>query len=76
MLIFVDDFIITGCHTTKLWQFIEQACNQFRCQDLGELFYFLGLEIVQKDGPIKVTKHKYVLHGLATKVLFKQLQVC
>lgn len=55
VLIYVDDFVITGDCETNVRKFINTVCTQFRCRDLGELSYFLGLEM----NNTKITQRKY-----------------
>lgn len=45
VLIYVDDFVITGDCEAEVRNFINAVCKQFRCRDLGQLSYFLGLEM-------------------------------
>lgn len=48
LLIYVDDIIVTGSNTKFLEAFIKQLNVVFSLKDLGELHYFLGIE-VQRD---------------------------
>jgi len=59
VLIYVDDFIITGNNDNRLRHFIGQVCNRFKCRDLGQLSYFLGLEMNVAAGKTTVTQRKY-----------------
>lgn len=45
ILIYVDDFIITNNDTINLHNFINKVYNQFKCRDLSQLSYILGLEM-------------------------------
>lgn len=39
VLIYVDDFIITGNNIVTICKFISKVCHQFKCRDLGTLVY-------------------------------------
>lgn len=46
MLIYVDDIIITGNNNVVIDTVIKQLNATFAINDLGQLSYFLGIEIV------------------------------
>ena len=56
--IYVDDLILTGdeqlIHSCK-----EDLAREFEIKDAGLLYYFLGLEIWQRDSEIFVSQSKY-----------------
>jgi len=66
VLIYVDDFVITGNCKTKVRQFINEICRKFRCRDLGQFSYFLGLEMKSSNNTTVITQKKYSL-DLLTK---------
>lgn len=66
VLIYVDDFVITGSCDIAVRQFINTMCQEFRCWDLGQLSYFLGLEMSSTPTSIKITQKKYSI-DLLTK---------
>ncbi|KAI3784030.1 hypothetical protein L1987_43121 [Smallanthus sonchifolius] len=45
--IYVDDLIVTGSSQIEINKFKEQMRGEFDMQDLGILFYYLGLEVIQ-----------------------------
>ncbi|XP_060974254.1 uncharacterized mitochondrial protein AtMg00810-like [Cannabis sativa] len=45
VLIYVDDIIITGNDSKELMLFITKLNTAFELNDLGELHYFLGIEV-------------------------------
>ncbi|CAM8925932.1 unnamed protein product [Rhodiola kirilowii] len=57
--IYVDD-IVFGSNTQKLVdQFIEQMQKEFKMSMVGEMNYFLGLHVIQKDEGIFISQSKY-----------------
>lgn len=61
LLIYVDDILITGndpIAITTLKQFLH---NRFRIKDLGDLKYFLGMEVSRSKKGIFISQRKYAL---------------
>lgn len=44
-LININDIIITGSSTGDIQTLIQQLNNEFSLKDLGDLHYFLGIEV-------------------------------
>lgn len=66
LLVYVDDIILTGSNTKMLDEFVTQLGNQFAIKDLGDLNYFLGIQVQRfKDG-IFLSQSKYVADLLQT----------
>ncbi|XP_022861718.1 uncharacterized protein LOC111382079 [Olea europaea var. sylvestris] len=64
LLVYVDDILITGCNQLEITSFKSLLHSQFKLKDLGNLKYFLGLEITRsKKGIFFITK-KYALQLL------------
>ncbi|KAH9689512.1 retrovirus-related pol polyprotein from transposon RE1 [Citrus sinensis] len=59
MLIYVDDIVVTGNNTFLIDQLIHQLSIEFALKDLGQLHFFLGLEIRYFSGGIYVSQTKY-----------------
>ncbi|XP_039023094.1 uncharacterized mitochondrial protein AtMg00810-like [Hibiscus syriacus] len=49
MLVYVDGIIITGESTEEVEKVVQQLSDKFLLKDLGELHYFLGIEIKKPD---------------------------
>ncbi|XP_070677804.1 uncharacterized protein [Malus domestica] len=45
LLVYVDDLVLTGNNTSLLSMFIQALANRFSVKDLGNLHYFLGVEV-------------------------------
>lgn len=70
--LYVDDLLVTGSKSTLVNQFKDQMKQVFEMTDLGEMSYFLGMEITQSQQGIFISQHKY-----AKKVLKKfNMQSC
>jgi len=64
LLVYADDIILTGNDKEEIAR-IKQALNQtFKIKDLGDLRYFLGLEVARSKKEIMVNQRKYVLELL------------
>ncbi|CAM8957434.1 unnamed protein product [Rhodiola kirilowii] len=57
--IYVDD-IVFGSNTQNLVdQFVEQMQKEFKMSMVGEMNYFLGLQVTQKEDDIFISQSKY-----------------
>ncbi|XP_038891648.1 uncharacterized mitochondrial protein AtMg00810-like [Benincasa hispida] len=67
LLVYVDDVIITGNNSPLTEQLIETLDIQFALKDLGQLRYFLGIQVRYLDSGLLINQSKYVddlLHKL------------
>ncbi|MDM1715268.1 hypothetical protein HX137_32195, partial [Pseudomonas sp. 165] len=65
IVIYVDDLIVPGDSGKGIAKDKEMLCAEFDMKDLGDLRYFLGIEVVRcKDGIWLVQRH-YALEMLA-----------
>ncbi|MCO5561576.1 hypothetical protein L7F22_015196 [Adiantum nelumboides] len=62
--IHVDDLIIGGDALKDVEHVKALLCKQFDMKDLGELCYFLGIEMIRNDGGIWLLQKKYGLDML------------
>jgi hypothetical protein len=61
ILLYVDDMIITGNDTTTVGKLKRFLHNHFRIKDLGNLKYFLGMEVAYSKQGIVISQRKYTL---------------
>jgi hypothetical protein len=57
--VYVDDLIICGPDSKLIATFKQQMMRSFNMSDLGLLSYYLGLEVKQKPGEIKINQSAY-----------------
>lgn len=69
ILVYVDDIVITSSNPTKLSALITMLHNQFALKDLGNLNYFLGIQVDCTPPPpsLLLRQTKYI-NDLFTKV--------
>ncbi|KAH9714566.1 retrovirus-related pol polyprotein from transposon RE2 [Citrus sinensis] len=67
VLIYVDDILITGPDSAALEAFITELSSVFALKDLGNLSYFLGIEVLYDAGCIYLSQRKYI-RDLLSKV--------
>ena len=61
ILVYVDDLVIAGNHMEGITQAKEFLSSHFHMKDMGELRYFLGIEVDRMKGGIFLSQKKYVL---------------
>jgi histone deacetylase 1/2 len=67
MLVYVDDIIITGSSTTLVQNLVNKLDSVFSLKQLGDLDYFLGIEVQQlSDNSLLLSQGKYI-RDLLTK---------
>ena len=74
IVVYVDDVIITGDSEDEIGKFKNLLKAEFDIKDLGQLMYFLGIEVIWTDDGIWLMQHKYVLDMLPKKVWHDRLQ--
>ncbi|CAJ2645183.1 unnamed protein product [Trifolium pratense] len=62
--LYVDDLLVIGNESNSLSQFKQAMENEFEMTDLGEMKYFLGMEIFQSSVGIFISKKEYALEVL------------
>ena len=65
LIVYVDDMSITGDDTQEINNLKERLKAEFEIKDLGNLRYFLGIEVVRSKNGIFISQRKYTLDLLA-----------
>ncbi|XP_070057545.1 uncharacterized mitochondrial protein AtMg00810-like [Nicotiana tomentosiformis] len=61
LLVFVDDLLITGSSDSLIQQAKRVLHQKFKVKDLGELKFFLGIEVLRSHKGILLNQRKYAL---------------
>ncbi|KAD2392953.1 hypothetical protein E3N88_39930 [Mikania micrantha] len=61
LLVYVDDIILTGNHPGAVNEVIDRLSSMFAIKDLGQLHYFLGIEVVRRGSDLVLSQRKYML---------------
>ena len=59
-LVYVDDLIVIGNNNIFLHKFLQDLVAKFSVKDLGDLHYFLGIEVLPTPFGLLLTQHKYI----------------
>jgi len=65
IIIYVDDLIITGDSNADIFDLKKLLKQKFKMKDLGELCYFLGIEVIQSPKGIWLLQRQYALNKLS-----------
>lgn len=60
MLIYVDDIIIASSFVQATQDLLSQLHKDFAIKDMGDLHYFLGIEVIPERDGIALTQKRYV----------------
>jgi len=65
IVIYVDDLIITGDNDADVFDLKKLLKQKFEMKDLGELCYFLSIEVIQFPKGIWLLQRQYALNKLS-----------
>ncbi|XP_021838405.2 uncharacterized mitochondrial protein AtMg00810-like [Spinacia oleracea] len=60
LLVYVDDILLTGTSISQIDKVKVALDNAFTIKDLGQLAYFLGIEVHRNDKGIFLSQRKYI----------------
>ena len=60
LLVYVDDMIITGDDIISITQLQNHLKNECDIKALGQLKYFLGIEVAYQEGELFLSQRKYI----------------
>ncbi|KAL8102499.1 hypothetical protein AgCh_027122 [Apium graveolens] len=60
LLVYVDDILFTGSDNKLIVTIIAKLSESFALKDLGQLSYFLGIEVMQCKEGLFLSQHKYI----------------
>ena len=61
LIVYVDDIVITGNDESFIAQLKQALASEFQVKDLGQMRYFLGMEITRSRKGNNVSQRKYTL---------------
>jgi hypothetical protein len=61
VLIYVDDILVTSSSEKSTTTLLKDLQDKFALKDLGDLNYFLGIEVTKTTYGIMLTQKKYAL---------------
>jgi hypothetical protein len=59
-LVYVDDIILTGSHTSAINELIHTLSRDFPMKDLGDLHYFLGVFVTRVTNGLHLSQSRYI----------------
>jgi hypothetical protein len=59
ILVYVDDIIVTSSKPHAVTTLLKKLCDDFALKDLGDLHYFLGIEVKKANDGIILSQDKY-----------------
>ena len=65
LLIYVDDIIVTSSSQKAIFGLLDDLRMDFALKDLGDLHYFLGIEVSKTSSGLVLTQEKYARDLLA-----------
>ncbi|KAJ1701542.1 hypothetical protein LUZ63_001321 [Rhynchospora breviuscula] len=60
LLVYVDDIIITGNNDAAIQEIMHSLDNHFSIKNLGDLNYFLGIEVTHQNNSLHLSQTRYL----------------
>eukprot|EP00261_Vitis_vinifera_P039164 XP_019080407.1 PREDICTED: uncharacterized protein LOC109123862 [Vitis vinifera] len=60
VLVYVDDILVIGSDTAAITSLIAQLNSEFSLKDLGEVHYFLGIQVSHTNNGLHLSQTKYI----------------
>ncbi|XP_062089558.1 uncharacterized mitochondrial protein AtMg00810-like [Humulus lupulus] len=60
LLVYVDDIILTGSNNSALLSLLAALRSQIAIKDLGDLHFFLGIQVARTSAGLHLSQHKYI----------------
>jgi hypothetical protein len=73
MLIYVDDIIVASSSQAATDALLKDLSQEFALKDLGDLSYFLGIEVQKVDNGLVLSQSKYA-HDILTRLVWNIVQ--
>jgi hypothetical protein len=64
-LIYFDDIIVTSSSDSAIPALLHHLSSNFSLKDLGDLPYFLGIEVHKHSNGLRLSQEKYATYLLA-----------
>ena len=61
VVVYVDDLLVTGTSTKQIFEFKREMATKFEMSDLGNLTYYLGIEVLQAREGIVLSQERYAM---------------
>ena len=61
LIVYLDDIILIGDDADEMIRLTKNLTNEFDIQDLGQLKYFLEMEVFRNKTSFLVSQKKYIL---------------
>jgi hypothetical protein len=64
LLLYVDDIVVTSSSANAVTPLLQDLRSNFAIKDLGDLHYFLGIQVIKKNDGIILSQEKYAVEIL------------
>lgn len=64
LFLYVDDIVIVGSDEEKVKGLIKKLVNEFPMRDLGELKFFLGVQVTYFEDGVRLSQTQYLINLL------------